>query len=251
MIDYTIRPLCTGYQLLDKGWYSTFRRGHGQVIEHPVFAFLIEGGGRKILVDTGMSDTERSQKYHHDGRQDPGQAIHEHMGRLGIGLDEIEFIIFTHLHWDHCAYMKKFTKARYFVSEREYQFALNPIPFYAKSYEIPSLGIGCHWEGCHFNLIKDEEEIVEGIRAFQTPGHSPGHMAVSVQTEKGVYILAGDLFFLRENLEPDEESGWPFYPPGRFYNVLELWHSMEDVIRRGDYIMVTHDPTHFEQEVYP
>jgi len=251
MINYTIRPLCTGYQLLDKGWYSTFRRGHGQILEHPVFAFLIEGGGRKILVDTGMSDTERSQKYHHDGRQEPGQAIYEHMERLGIGLDEIEFIIFTHLHWDHCAYMKKFTRARYFVSETEYQFALNPIPFYAKSYEIPSLGIGCHWEGCHFNLIQDEEEIVEGIRAFQTPGHSPGHMAVSVQTARGVYILAGDLFFLRENLEPDEESGWPFYPPGRFYNVLELWHSMEEVIRRGDYIMVTHDPTHFEQEVYP
>ena len=71
MINYTIRPLCTGYQLLDKGWYSTFRRGHGQILEHPVFAFLIEGGGRKILVDTGMSDTERSQKYHHDGRQFP------------------------------------------------------------------------------------------------------------------------------------------------------------------------------------
>jgi metal-dependent hydrolase (beta-lactamase superfamily II) len=43
--------------LLDKGWYATFRRGHGEIIEHPVFAFLIEGDGRKILVDTGMSDS--------------------------------------------------------------------------------------------------------------------------------------------------------------------------------------------------
>ncbi len=50
MMTYTIRSICTGYQLLDKGWYGTFRRGRGEIIEHPVFAFLIEGGGRKVLV---------------------------------------------------------------------------------------------------------------------------------------------------------------------------------------------------------
>jgi glyoxylase-like metal-dependent hydrolase (beta-lactamase superfamily II) len=155
------------------------------------------------------------------------------------------------LHWDHCYNVEKFPRARLYLSEREYRFALNPIPFYIKSYEHPSLGIGCPWEKCKFNLVKDEEEIVEGIRAFQTPGHSPGHMGVSVQTEKGIYVLAGDLVFLRENLEPDEETGWPFYPPGRFYNVLELWHSIEDVKRRADYVMLTHDPSHFEQEIYP
>jgi glyoxylase-like metal-dependent hydrolase (beta-lactamase superfamily II) len=147
--------------------------------------------------------------------------------------------------------VEKFSRAKLYLSEREYRFALNPIPFYIKSYEHPTLGIGCPWEECKFNLVKDEEEIVEGIRAFQTPGHSPGHMAVSVQTEKGIYVLAGDLVFLRENLEPDQETGWPFYPPGRFYNILELWHSIEDVIRRADYVMLTHDPSHFEQEVYP
>ena len=64
-------------------------------------------------------------------------------------------------------------------------------------------------------------------------------------------VIAGDLFFLRENLEPDPQSGWPFHPPGRFYNILELWQSMEDVIRRADYILVTHDPIHLEQEIYP
>jgi len=251
MTNYTIKPLNTGWQLLDKGWYGTFRRGHGQIIEHPVFAFLIEGGGHKILVDTGMADTQRSRKYHHEGRQDPGQAIHEQVQALGIGLEEIEIIIFTHLHWDHCYNVDKFPRARLFVSEKEYMFALNPIPFYAKSYETPSLGIGCPWEGCHFNLIQGDEEILEGIRCFQTPGHSPGHMAVSVQTIKGIYVLAGDLFFLRENLEPDQENGWPFYPPGRFYNIVELWHSMEEVIRRADSIMVTHDPAHLEKQVYP
>ena len=58
MISYTIRPILTDWQYLDKGLYGTYGKGYGQIIEHPVFAFLVEGGGRKILVDTGMSDTE-------------------------------------------------------------------------------------------------------------------------------------------------------------------------------------------------
>jgi len=73
---------------LDKAQYATFRKGAGQIIEHPVFAFLVEGGGRKILVDTGMSDTQRSVRYHHAGRQEPGQAIHEQLSKVGIGAEE-------------------------------------------------------------------------------------------------------------------------------------------------------------------
>jgi N-acyl homoserine lactone hydrolase len=251
MLNYTIRPILTGWQYLDKGLYGTYGKGYGQIVEHPVFAFLVEGGGRKILVDTGMSDTEHSQKYHHDGRQDPGQAIHEQLAKLGIGVEEIEIIIFTHLHWDHCYNVKKFPNARLFVSEIEYRFALDPIPFYWNSYEAPALGIGCPFDGCHFNLIHGEEEIVEGIRAYPIPGHSPGHIAVAVQTAKGVYSLIGDLMLMRESLQPNKEKGWPLTPPGRFYNIVEVWHSMEDVIRRSDYILMTHDREQLGREIYP
>ena len=68
-------------------------------------------------------------RYHHAGRQERGQAIHEQLEKMGIGTDEIDTIIFTHLHWDHCYNVKQFAKARLVVSEVEYklrsiQFAL-------------------------------------------------------------------------------------------------------------------------------
>ena len=85
-------------------------------------------------------------------------------------------------------------------------FAMDPIPFYWNSYEAPVLGLTPQFEGRHFNLIHGEEEIVEGIRAYPTPGHSPGHMAVSVQTEKGVYSLIGDAVLLREVLFPQRRK---------------------------------------------
>jgi glyoxylase-like metal-dependent hydrolase (beta-lactamase superfamily II) len=251
LIHYTIRQIQTGWQILDKSQYGTYGKGSGQLIKHPVFAFLIEGGGRKILVDTGMSDTEHSVKYHHEGSQEPGQAIHEQLARLKIGLDEIEIIIFTHLHWDHCYNLDRFPHARLFVSEKEYRFAMDPIPFYWKSYEAPVLGIGNTFRHRKFNLVQGEEEIVEGIRVFPTPGHSPGHMAVSVETAKGVYVLAGDLVLLRECFEPDREKGWPLTPPGSYCNMVEIWHSMEEVKRRADFILLTHEPDQIGKDIYP
>ena len=248
---YTIRPILTGYQRLDKGLYATYRKGLGEIAEYPVFAFLVEGGGLKILIDTGMSDTAQSVAYHHSGRQEAGQAIHEQIQTMGIGLDEIENIIFTHLHWDHCYNMKRFQNARFFVNEIEYRFALDPIPPYWASYEHPKAGLTPPFEGCKFDLIQGEEEIVDGIRVFPTPGHSPGHQAVSVRTQKGNYVISGDLFFVRENLEPNKERGWPLTPIGRFSNFIDLWHSSEDVIRRADYILMTHDPSQIGQGPYP
>jgi N-acyl homoserine lactone hydrolase len=248
---YTIKPILTGWQYLDKGLYATFRDGIGTILQHPVFAWLIEGGGHKYLVDTGMASTEISQKYHHDGRQDPGTAIHEQLAKLGIEPDEIEAIIFTHLHWDHCYNMKEFRNAKYYVSDIEYAFALDPIPPYWNSYEHPNAGLTPPFHGCHFETISGEEEVFGGIRIVPTPGHSPGHISVSINTEKGDYWIVGDLMFLRENLEPDKKHGWPLTPPGRFSSFIEIWHSMEKAINCADFILMTHDPLHLEQPVYP
>ena len=87
-----------------------------------------------------------------------------------------------------------------------------------------------------------------------TPGHSPGHMAVSVQTEAGVYYLVGDLMFLRDNMKPEPNKGWPITPPGRFCNMLDLWKSIETIMERAgntDFVLMTHDPYHLGVEKLP
>ncbi len=249
--SYTIRALNTGYQNLDKAQYATFRQGAGTIIEHPVFCFLIEGDGRKILVDTGMSDTEQSVRFHHSGRQEPGQAIHEQLASVGVEPGEVDTIIFTHLHWDHCYNVDKFPDARLVVSEIEYRFALNPTPPYWMTYEHPNSGQQPPWHDRAFDLVHGEESIAEGIRVFPTPGHSPGHQSVAVRTRAGIYIIVGDLFFVQENLEPDAERGWPMTPIGRFSDFVELWESMEMAVRRGDHFLMTHDPSIKDRQLFP
>lgn len=254
-MNYTIRLLNTGHQYLDKGDYATFRNGHGTVLDMPVFAFLIEGGGKKYLVDTGMADTERSVKYHHDGLQEEGRAIHEQLARLDIQPEEIDAILFTHLHWDHCSNLEQFPHAELYVSRTEYEFAVDPLPFYWASYEYPpATGLTPPFAGRTFHLLDGETEVFEGISMIPTPGHSPGHMAVSVQTEAGVYYLVGDLMFLRDNMKPEPNKGWPITPPGRFCNMLDLWKSIETIMERAgntDFVLMTHDPYHLGVEKLP
>ncbi|MDR3474650.1 MAG: N-acyl homoserine lactonase family protein [Devosia sp.] len=242
LATYTIRQIQTGWQFLDKAEYGTFREGYGTIIKHPVFCWLIEGHGRRILVDTGMSDTEHSVRHHHDGLQEPGQAIHEQLARLGVSCETIDIILFTHLHWDHCHNLEKFPRARLFVSEREYRFAMDPIGMYWNSYESPQSGLNPAFRSRNFNLVNGEEEILEGIRMIPTPGHSPGHMAVSVYTTVGEYFLVRDMALLGESFSPDKKRGWPITMPGRFYNCVELWNSIVDVLHRADHILMTHDP---------
>ena len=251
MTHYTIRLINTGFQELDKAQYATFRKGAGQIIEHPVFAFLLEGGGRKILVDTGMSDTQQSVTYHHAGRQESGQAIHEQLEQMGIRPDEIETIIFTHLHWDHCYNVRQFSKASLVVSAEEYEFALDPIPPYWTSYEHPNCGLVPPWQGCEFDLVTGEEVIVPGISVFPTPGHSRV-IRLSRFKPKPVSVFWRATFSLFARISNrDAERGWPLTPIGRFASFIDLWHSMETTIERADHILLSHDPSQLNGLTFP
>ena len=214
-------------------------------IEMPVFTFLIEGAEKLILIDTGMAWTDRANKYHHpESRQPEGMAIHEQLEKIGYKPEDIEIIIFTHLHWDHMFYCDKFVNAQLFAHEKEVEFAFNPIPLYYKSYEHPVLGIKRPIEGLKFTTVKGEVEIIDGVRVFETPGHSPGHMSVEVDTKEGKYICAGDSVFIPDNLNPVPEMHYDITPPGRFYNIVETWNSIvlqKERAKDNSYILCCHD----------
>jgi len=235
MATLTIRPINTGYVPTFPKQYHY----HHSTIEYienvgdqkvalPVFTFLIEGGKELILVDTGMAWTERADKYDHGGSyQPPGMAIHEQLAKIGYSCADIDKVIFTHMHWDHVYYMEKFTKAQFIAHRKEYEFALDPIPLYYKSYEHPALGLRRPFEGLKIDVVDGEEEIVEGVRVFPTPGHSPGHQSVEVDTKDGSYICAGDSLFILANLKPIPQIHYTITPPARFADIVACWKSIE------------------------
>ena len=208
MTNYTITPINTGFTNTSKGQYLYHHSVHKfydveGFVKLPVTVFLVQGGGKKIMIDTGMSDTEIAGKYHHPGSVQPeGYAVYEQLENLGIKCSEITDIIFTHLHWDHVYYLDRFVNADLHVQRTEYQFAVNPIPLYYKSYEYPVLGLKPQFDGRSFKLYDGEAEIFDGISVYPTPGHSVGHQTVVVNTSEGQYHCCGDLIFTYDNLKP-------------------------------------------------
>ncbi len=248
---YRIRPILTGTMKVDQGIYLTWGRGAGTEVTIPATAWVIEGGPYPILVDTGMCDSERACKWHHDGVQGPGQDMPSRVRALGVAPEEVGMLILTHLHWDHTAYMKSFSRARYIVHRRELAFALDPIPQYYKSYEACQLGLTASFRGVEFELVDGEREILPGITVFPTFGHCPGHQSVEVRTERGPYVVAGDAVMIYDNLKGDPEARFPMVPPARFTNALESWESLKAIAGRATHVLPGHDMRVFDKEIYP
>ena len=171
-------------------------------------------------------------------------AIADQLAKIGYKPEDIDIVVFTHLHWDHCFYMEKFTNAKFYVNKKEYEFAMDPIPLYYKSYEAPQLGITRPFEGIKMELLEGEAEIMPGVRVFETPGHSIGHQSVEIDTATGRYICCGDAIFIMDNTKPIEEIHYDITPPNRFSDIVSAWKSIELIKARAeslDKILTCHD----------
>ena len=194
MTNYTIKPIITGYTNISKGTHLYHHSVHKfydveGYTELPVTIFLVQGNGKNILIDTGMSNTEIAGKYHHPGSYQPeGKAVFEQLETMGMSCGDIDTIIFTHLHWDHVYYLNKFPNAKLYVQKSEYECAVNPIPLYYKSYEYPVLGLTPQFDGRDFTLLEGECEIFDGIGVYLSTGHSVGHQTITVNTKDGVVV---------------------------------------------------------------
>lgn len=251
-MSLAIRPLNTGFVTTVPSQYLFHHSVKPYVpeatderIEMPAFSFLVEGGEELLLVDTGMCWTERASKYHHPGSHQPeGMAIHERLAGLGIKCEDIGVIVLTHLHWDHSHYLDRFPNATIYVHEREIAFAADPIPMYYKSYENSALGITPHFEGIDFTALTGDTELIPGVRAFETHGHSPGHVSVEIDTAVGNFVCSGDSIFCPENLRPVPELHYNITPPGRYSDAVDMWHSIEEQKARvpdASFILGAHD----------
>lgn len=254
MSDLTIRPLNTGFVPTNPFQYhyhhsaAPFLKGvPNEKIPLPVLVYLVEGGDKLLLADTGMAWTERANEYHHPGswRQDPGQDIEALLAANGYKCSDVDIVVFTHLHWDHMFYCEKFTNAKFYAHKREVDFARNPIPLYYKSYEHPALGVKSRITDIVFEEVEGETEIMPGVRVFESFGHSPGHISVEIDCADGdSYICAGDSIFVLGNLNEIPEMHYNITSPGRFYNIVESWKSIEYQKARAkspEHLLLCHD----------
>lgn len=241
-MSYKIHPIVMGTKVFDKGM-MTYQHGYGTPYTIPIYCWYLEGGDKKILVDTGELQPIQSE----DRAQAIGGKIYtfeEGLVKWGLKPEDIDIVIHTHLHADHCENDYKCSKARFYVHEQEMAAIHNyhPLDFrYVADYiyEIEENG--------QIEIVKTgEQEIVPGITVRHTPAHTPGGLSVFVETEAGRAVITG-FCVIAENFEPPQEvraMEMEVIPPGTHVNSYEAYDMMVAMKEQAQLIIPLHEPAY-------
>jgi len=244
---YSIIPLNVGnFKALPKST-CMYRMYANVTYEAPCVMWYLQGSESNMIVDLGPPDPEWSLKHHSleiiKGKgQNPREALHS----IEVSPEDVQMVIMTHLHWDHCFGGEEFKNAKFVVQRSELQYAIAPLPGQAPMYET-QLGSPPFFR--FFGKIKvvdGDEEIEPGIKVIHLPGHTPGSQGIRVETQEGIYLIAGDTVGLYENLEYS-----PFIPSGIYVDLEAAYRSLKKLKHQADHILPSHDMKVFKKKVYP
>jgi N-acyl homoserine lactone hydrolase len=148
-------------------------------MEIPVHGFLIKHPGGAGLVDTGYGTPLELIKDYHPVNASVAEAL-----RLAdVDPSDVRWVINSHLHFDHCGQNAVFPQAPVYVQRNEYERR-------HRYTDTPAAWL--EYAGARFELLDGEREIVPGVSVLTTPGHTPGHQSVRVDTTAGPALLTGD-----------------------------------------------------------
>lgn len=254
---YQIYPIYLGeIPVHDKSSF-TYMVDMGKKMTCPFISFLLLGNnGRKILVDTGPCDAEWGAKYHMPLNIPEGceltAILKEH---FGIVPDDLDYLICTHLHWDHSCGNHKFPGKKIYVQKSELEYALDPLPIHRGTYESPQYGVESSWFRTRdqLELVDGDTQIDDGIRLILLSGHSDGIQGILVHTEDGEYLLAGDCINLYENWTGNAKL--KHIIGGLHSDVKAYFKTYEKIeaLERDEQIKIIpgHDTAVLEHKVYP
>ncbi len=166
-------------------------------IELSIHALVVESAGRVIVVDTCVGD-RAMPGFEAVSGAGPNPFL-ERFAACGFDRERVDVVLCTHLHFDHIGWnthrdgdrwVPTFPNARYLFDRTEF----------------------AHWSGAesHFtgdhaacvqpivdaglaDLVDEGHVIDEHVRLVSTPGHTPGHVSVRIESRGEVAFITGDM----------------------------------------------------------
>jgi glyoxylase-like metal-dependent hydrolase (beta-lactamase superfamily II) len=216
-IDLLI-PSATGEPLwAERPYLHPDQLGDDDTFSLSISGYLIDGPGWRVLVDTCIG-TENQYG-------DPASPFLNRLVAHGIATDSVDAVICTHAHLDHVGWntvvhdgqrSPTFGRARYLLSDDEWESS--------RSGDASSSGNG---DRAHItssvtpiveagvaDLVSGEHRVNDEIVLVPTPGHSPGHLSVFIESQGHRAVVTGDLVhhpvqFTHTDWysDPDEDRG--------------------------------------------
>jgi 4-pyridoxolactonase len=245
--------------LLDSGTialpdYKLFwGRGNGELIRFAAYCVLVDHADGLFLFDTGydksMMDVWTPQD---DAISTEEQQVLPQLAKLGIKPTDVDCIINSHFHIDHVGGNKHFPGATVVVNKKEYDQAVDPMPFEYQSYsdlsfdpELHKLNfqgkrdilrragmpeeVNCPVEKSPtYKFLDGDTEILKGVYLYDVPGHSAGQMAMIIELagRKPMFFPA-DACHLPRHLEDMIVPGFHVDPVAG-YRSLERVRALRD-----------------------
>jgi glyoxylase-like metal-dependent hydrolase (beta-lactamase superfamily II) len=234
--------ICADLGLLEDGVIS----GEQAII--PITAFLIEHpDGGNLVWDTGMNPAVRTRPLDHWGGV-AKRVLMPHLGddedvvsrlaSVGIDAADVDVVVNSHLHNDHCGMNRFFPQARVLVRQRELDHAATLMDRPSSGFVRDDfLGVGQQLQTFDY---EDEFDVFgDGcVVLLSTDGHTPGHQCLKVTFTSGkTYVLTGDAIYTEDQLCACRASGITWDETAAVRSVQRLLN----LRAAGAHVLIAHD----------
>jgi glyoxylase-like metal-dependent hydrolase (beta-lactamase superfamily II) len=210
---------------------------------------LVEAPGALVLVDTGVGnkyDEKFGDIYGISNGGDPTR-LEDGIRHAGFEPDDVDIVLNTHLHFDHAGgntvlgdddrIRPSFPGARHVVQKGELEFAHIQNERIRASYILDN--VDPVTEAGLWDLVEGESEITEGVRVVPTPGHTPHHHSVLIESDGETACYLADVCPTSAHVALPWIMGYDLEPLVTLESKRALWTRALD----EDWLLVfEHDP---------
>jgi glyoxylase-like metal-dependent hydrolase (beta-lactamase superfamily II) len=210
--------------------------------------FLIKTPKSLVLLETGLG-SKLSGKFNDIFKVERRPDLLSTLGEAGFDPADVDFVVNTHLHFDHCGgntrltdqgdIVPTFPRARYVIQKGEWEAALNPEerdrPSYLQENFVP---LGEHRA---VELIDGDLELTRGVEAIVVPGHTARHQCLKISSGGSVLFFLGDLVPMSAHVNVPYVMSFDLYPLETMKNKRKYY---ELGLNEGWLFGFDHDPDH-------
>jgi N-acyl homoserine lactone hydrolase len=239
-MNYKIYPLSVARLFADVGTFC-YLNFSGVKKWVPIYIWLIEGKGKRIIVDVACDAVEMMNASALKAPYENVTTVEDSLGKFNLAPETVDTVILTHLHGDHALNIRKFVNATIYVQEEELAFARKPHPLFAGMFPAG------RFDAIEFTAIRGDYRLADGVEILLTPGHSAGTQSVAVRTEKGKAIISGACSLAENFSSPSGLEA--IAAPGIHLDPVKGYDSFLRIRKEADIIIPLHDAAHMGEKI--